>query len=37
MHPVIDKVFPLNKTIDAYQYVASGVHFGKVCISIDDA
>ncbi len=37
MHPVIDKVFPLDETIEAYQYVASGAHFGKVCISIDAA
>jgi len=37
MHPVIDKVFPLDDAADAYKYVASGAHFGKVCISIADA
>lgn len=37
MRPIIDKVFPLHDAADAYKYVASGAHFGKVCISIADA
>jgi NADPH:quinone reductase-like Zn-dependent oxidoreductase len=32
--PVIDRVFPFEKTRDAYEYLASGRHFGKVVIRI---
>jgi NADPH:quinone reductase-like Zn-dependent oxidoreductase len=31
--PVIDRVFPFESTSDAYAYLASGSHFGKVVIS----
>ena len=34
MEPVIDRVFPLVETAEAYEYLASGKHFGKVVIRI---
>lgn len=34
MKPVIDKVFPFEESAEAYRYLASGAHFGKVCISV---
>ena len=33
--PVIDRVFPLDETRAAYEYLASGAHFGKVVIKVD--
>jgi NADPH:quinone reductase-like Zn-dependent oxidoreductase len=32
MRPVIDRVFPLQEARAAYQFMASGSHFGKICI-----
>lgn len=32
--PVIDKVFPFEKAIDALNYFSSQKHFGKVCLEI---
>lgn len=34
MHPVIDRVFPFERAVDALHHLESGVHFGKVCIRI---
>ena len=34
LEPVIDRVFPLAESADAYEYLASGKHFGKVVIRI---
>lgn len=34
MRPVVDRVFPFAETVDAFQYMADGRHFGKVCIEI---
>jgi NADPH:quinone reductase-like Zn-dependent oxidoreductase len=34
VHPVIDKIFPFEQAREAYRYLESGAHFGKVCISI---
>jgi NADPH:quinone reductase-like Zn-dependent oxidoreductase len=34
LHPVIDRVFPFNQAPDAYRHLASGAHFGKVCIAV---
>jgi len=34
VHPVIDRVFPFSEARDAYRYLESGVHFGKVCIAV---
>jgi NADPH:quinone reductase-like Zn-dependent oxidoreductase len=32
--PVVDRVFPFEQAIDAYEYELAGKHFGKVVISI---
>jgi NADPH:quinone reductase-like Zn-dependent oxidoreductase len=32
LRPVIDRVFPFDAAVDAYRYLASGAHFGKVVI-----
>jgi NADPH:quinone reductase-like Zn-dependent oxidoreductase len=34
VHPVIDRVFPFAQAGDAYKYLESGSHFGKVCIAV---
>jgi NADPH:quinone reductase-like Zn-dependent oxidoreductase len=34
VHPVIDRVFPFSEAREAYRYLQSGAHFGKVCIAI---
>lgn len=34
MKPVVDKVFPFEQAQDAFEYLAAGKHFGKVCIEI---
>jgi NADPH:quinone reductase-like Zn-dependent oxidoreductase len=33
VHPVIDRVFTFSQARDAYRYLESGAHFGKVCIA----
>lgn len=35
MKPVVDKVFPFERARDAYTHLASGTHFGKVCVAIE--
>ncbi len=32
--PVVDRVFPMAETTEAYEHLMAGRHFGKVCISI---
>jgi NADPH:quinone reductase-like Zn-dependent oxidoreductase len=32
LRPVIDRVFPFDAAVDAYRYLESGAHFGKVVI-----
>ena len=32
IHPVIDKEFPMESSIEAIEYLKSGSHFGKICI-----
>jgi NADPH:quinone reductase-like Zn-dependent oxidoreductase len=32
--PVIDRTFPLAELPDAFRYLQSGQHFGKICIDI---
>ena len=32
--PVIDSVYPLEDARAAFEHLASGAHFGKVCISL---
>src|ERR1700738_2777470 len=34
IRPVIDKVFPFESAPEAYEYMASGSHFGKVVIEV---
>ncbi|MFN3247048.1 MAG: zinc-binding dehydrogenase, partial [Leptonema sp. (in: bacteria)] len=34
LKPVIDKTFEFEKATEAFRYMASGSHFGKVCIKI---
>jgi NADPH:quinone reductase-like Zn-dependent oxidoreductase len=34
VHPVIDKVFPFASAPEAFEYMASGSHFGKVVIEV---
>jgi NADPH:quinone reductase-like Zn-dependent oxidoreductase len=34
VHAVIDRVFPFEESREAYRYLESGAHFGKVCISV---
>ena len=32
LRPVVDRVFPLERARAALEHLASGSHFGKVCI-----
>ncbi len=34
LHPVIDRTFEFEHAIDAFRYLESGKHFGKVCVRI---
>jgi NADPH:quinone reductase-like Zn-dependent oxidoreductase len=34
MRPVVDRVFPFAEAVEAYRYLESGQHFGKVCIRL---
>ncbi len=34
-HPIVDRVFPFAEASAAMEYMASGAHFGKVCIRMD--
>jgi NADPH:quinone reductase-like Zn-dependent oxidoreductase len=34
VHPVVDKIFPFTEAREAYRYLESGAHFGKVCIAV---
>lgn len=34
LRPVIDKVFPMEETVDAMRYQESGAHFGKICVRL---
>jgi len=35
VRPVVDRAFPFDQAVDAYRYVQSGGHFGKVVITIE--
>lgn len=35
IRPVVDRVFPFSQARAAYEYLASGSHFGKVVIAVD--
>jgi len=34
MHPMIDKVFPLESIVEAFQYQETNKHFGKICLEM---
>jgi len=34
IRPVIDRIFPVDKTAEAFRYEMSGGHFGKICLEI---
>ncbi|MCW5980431.1 MAG: NAD(P)-dependent alcohol dehydrogenase [Bryobacteraceae bacterium] len=34
LRPVVDRVFPFEEAREAYRYLESGAHFGKVCIRL---
>jgi NADPH:quinone reductase-like Zn-dependent oxidoreductase len=34
LRPVVDRVFPFEQAVDAFRYLESGSHFGKVCIRV---
>ncbi len=34
MRPVLDKVFPLENIVEAFQYQESNKHFGKICLEM---
>jgi NADPH:quinone reductase-like Zn-dependent oxidoreductase len=34
IHPIVDRVFPFDAVRDAYEYLASGAHFGKVVVRV---
>lgn len=33
LHPVVDRVFPFDRTVEALRYFAEGSYFGKICIT----
>jgi len=35
VHPIIDRVFPFAEAREAYAYLQSGAHFGKIVITMD--
>ncbi len=35
LRPVVDRVFPFHEAREAFTYLASGAHFGKVCLRVD--
>jgi len=35
MRPVVDRIFPFAEAREAFEFVMSGAHFGKVCITIE--
>lgn len=34
MRPVVDRIFPLEETRAAFEHLAAGRHFGKVCVAL---
>lgn len=34
LHPIVDKVFPLERMVDAFQYQETNQHFGKICLEM---
>lgn len=36
MRPTVGKLFPFSQAVEAYRFLESGHHFGKVCISLNN-
>ena len=36
IRPVVDRVFPFSEAPEAFRHMASGAHFGKICITINE-
>jgi NADPH:quinone reductase-like Zn-dependent oxidoreductase len=36
LRPVVDRVFPFAEAVEAFRYMESAAHFGKICIRMDD-
>jgi len=34
LHPIVDKVFPLEEIVQAFKYQESNQHFGKICLEM---
>jgi NADPH:quinone reductase-like Zn-dependent oxidoreductase len=34
LHPVVDRVFPFDRAVDAFRYMESAAHFGKIVIRV---
>jgi NADPH:quinone reductase-like Zn-dependent oxidoreductase len=34
VHPVVDRIFDFDEAPEAFEYMASAAHFGKICISV---
>lgn len=34
LHPIVDKVFPLDEIVQAFKYQESNQHFGKICLEM---
>jgi NADPH:quinone reductase-like Zn-dependent oxidoreductase len=34
IHPVVDKVFSFSQTVEAFHYLQSQAHFGKVVLTM---
>jgi NADPH:quinone reductase-like Zn-dependent oxidoreductase len=34
MRPIVDKVFPLENIVEAFQYQETNKHFGKICLEM---
>ena len=32
LQPVVDRIFPFDRAVEAFKYLESGAHFGKVVI-----
>ena len=34
LRPVVDRVFPWEEAPEAFRYLESGAHFGKICLRL---
>jgi len=35
LRPVVDRVFPFEESVEAFEFMSSGAHFGKLCIAFE--